>query len=572
MPAAALPSNESERLAVLERYEILDSSPEASYDDLTLLASQICGTPISLVSFVDEKRQWFKSRVGVEVQETPRALSFCAHAIHSSSIFEVQDASVDARFCDNDLVTGAHHVRFYAGAPLVSPDGLHLGTLCVIDQQPRQLSDSQRTALRALARQVVALLELRRSVALMEEEARQRAKAYDELCQRNRELRASRQEFRLFMDNSPVIAFMKDRDGRFLYCNRLMETTFGLQPNQLLGRTDCDWLEPEIAAAVRENDAVVMRENRVIQTLEIVPTPGHPRCEWLVFKFPIEQGRLARLGGVAVDLTELRHTEKLKNEFVSIVSHELRTPLTAIRGALGLLDGGVAGTLPPRALEMVGIAHKNAERLGLLINDLLDMEKIESGSMRFEMASLDLRELLQLAVEVNAPYAQSLGVRIRLQPLAPDLNGVRVEGDHGRLMQVLANLLSNAAKYTLLPGGVTVRARRVRSGEAEVAANDLPVQMGAVWPGERVRVEVCDEGAGVPAAFVPRLFESFAQADSSATRQRGGTGLGLAVSRAIIHKHGTRIGYLAPDPRQDRRGATFFFELNVSAPNSDLNA
>ena len=127
MPAALLPPNESERLAVLERYAILDSAPEASYDDLTLLASQICGTPISLVSFVDEKRQWFKSRRGVDVAQTSRELSFCAHAIHSSAIFEVQDASADARFNDNDLVTGAHHVRFYAGAPLVSPDGLHLG-------------------------------------------------------------------------------------------------------------------------------------------------------------------------------------------------------------------------------------------------------------------------------------------------------------------------------------------------------------------------------------------------------------------------------------------------------------
>ena len=194
-----------------------------------------------------------------------------------------------------------------------------LGTLCVIDEQPRQLSDSQRAALSALARQVVALLELRRSVAQLEDAARARQKAYDELEQRNRELRHSREEFRQFMDNSPVIAFMKDRAGRFLYCNRLMEKTFGLAPNQLLARTDFDWLEAPIAASVRANDAIVLNENRVVQTLEIVPTPANARCEWLVFKFPIGEGALARLGGVALDLTELRHAEKLKSEFVSIV-------------------------------------------------------------------------------------------------------------------------------------------------------------------------------------------------------------------------------------------------------------
>ena len=206
------------------------------------------------------------------------------------------------------------------------------------------------------------------------------------------------------------------------------------------------------------------------------------------------------------------------------------------------------------------------------------MEKIESGKMRFEMVTLDLRELLKLAVEVNAPYAQSLGVRIALQPLPAELQDARVAGDHGRLMQVLANLLSNAAKYTAPPGGVTVSARRVISGandaknaDSERQSQDLsqdlpqalPVAIGNSWEGERVRVEVRDEGAGVPAEFVPRLFERFAQADSSATRQRGGTGLGLAVSRAIIEKHGTRIGYLPPDARANRRGATFFFELTL---------
>ena len=551
MPAAALPINEAERIAALERYGVLDTLPEIEYEDLTLLASQICGAPISLISLVSSERQWFKSHRGIDIEESPRAISFCAHAIHGETLFEVPDATRDERFRDNILVTGEHHVRFYAGAPLVTPDGQKLGTLCVIDQQPRHLSEAQRHALMALARQVMTLLELRRTVAQIEA--------------RNRELHESREEFRAFMDNSPVVAFSKDAHGRLVYGNRAWEANFGLPFERARGLTDFDFLPHDVAAAIRKNDGVAMRENRATQTIEIVPSPTNPQCEWLVFKFPIGAGDGARLGGVALDLTELRRAEKLKDEFIAVVSHELRTPLTALRGSLGLLDNQVAGTLPAHAHEMVKLALKNAERLGLLINDLLDMEKIESGAMNFEMADIKLEKLLHNAIELNASYAAPLGVKLKLEPLPPELRGARVRGDFNRLMQVLSNLLSNGAKFTRLPGGVQLRARLVESPTAlaknavDVAASRARVDAHSEM---RVRIEVCDEGAGVPAAFVPRLFERFAQADASTTRRKGGTGLGLAISRAIIEKHGTRIGYQPPS--EACVGATFFFELRLS--------
>ena len=155
-------TNEAGRLNALRQYKILDTKPEQAFDDLTLIASQICGVPIALISLVDEDRQWFKSRVGVEVQETSRSVSFCAHAIHQQGIFTVADASNDARFRDNPLVQGDPHIRFYAGAPITTQDGYALGTLCVIDYVPRQLTDDQNNALMALQRQVAAQLELRR--------------------------------------------------------------------------------------------------------------------------------------------------------------------------------------------------------------------------------------------------------------------------------------------------------------------------------------------------------------------------------------------------------------------------
>ena len=157
-------TSESARLAALRSYRILDTEPEQAFDDIVLLASQICGTPISLITLVDEDRQWFKARVGVSIAETSRSVSFCSHAIKGRGIFVVDDALEDVRFRENPMVQGEPHIRFYAGAPLVTSDGHALGTLCIVDHVPRTLTDGQRRALDALRRQAEAQLELRRNL------------------------------------------------------------------------------------------------------------------------------------------------------------------------------------------------------------------------------------------------------------------------------------------------------------------------------------------------------------------------------------------------------------------------
>jgi GAF domain-containing protein len=159
---APLPGNEIERLAALKEYHILDTGTEQSYDDIVILAAHICKVPIAMISLVDEVRQWFKSKVGLDQQQTSRDVAFCAHAILQNEPFTVPDATKDQRFADSALVTGEPHIRFYAGIPLINPEGLALGTLCVVDHQPRRLSAAQLKALQALSRQVMALLELRR--------------------------------------------------------------------------------------------------------------------------------------------------------------------------------------------------------------------------------------------------------------------------------------------------------------------------------------------------------------------------------------------------------------------------
>jgi signal transduction histidine kinase len=185
---ASLPVNELARLAALRDYEILDTAPEQEFDDITLLASQICDTPTALISLVDENRQWFKSKVGTTETETSRDIAFCAHGILQPDVFVVEDALADQRFADNPLVTGASKIRFYAGSPLITPDGQTVGMLCVNDQVPRALSPQQKSALQALGRQAVAQFELRRNLKALQETIAQRERAETELKEIHRQL------------------------------------------------------------------------------------------------------------------------------------------------------------------------------------------------------------------------------------------------------------------------------------------------------------------------------------------------------------------------------------------------
>lgn len=162
---APLPRNEGERLRTLGLYQVLDTASEKSFDDLVRLASQIAGTPISVMSLVDDARQWFKAKVGLDATETSRDVAFCAHAILGEEVFIVEDATKDDRFSDNPLVTSDPSIRFYAGAPLIMPNGEAIGTLCVIDSTPRKLEESQVDALRVLRDAVVTQLELRRAIS-----------------------------------------------------------------------------------------------------------------------------------------------------------------------------------------------------------------------------------------------------------------------------------------------------------------------------------------------------------------------------------------------------------------------
>ncbi len=335
-------------------------------------------------------------------------------------------------------------------------------------------------------------------------------------------LKVSEEAFRAVMEYATVGMGIISTGGRWLRVNPALCRLFGYSEIVLLANDFQSILHPDdraevmhlwetVASGGRES---VQSENRYYRwdcgviwadvSLSLVRHPdGRPN--FVVAQFE--------------DVTKAREVERMKAEFISIVSHELRTPLTSIRGSLGLLNGVQADSLPDKARRLVQLAYDNSDRLILLINDILDIDKISSGHMRFDMKDHDLDQLIRNAVDANQPYAAKFNVFLVASPVPA---GIRIHVDASRFHQVLSNLISNAAKFS--PAGETVTVN-----VAEI--------------GSDVTVSVVDRGAGIPEAFRSRVFGKFSQADSSATRQAAGTGLGLHISQQIVHHMGGQIGF-----------------------------
>ena len=294
---ARLPENESARLEALRRYGILDTLPEEQFDDLTRLAALICGTPIALVSFVDENRQWFKSRIGIEVSETPRELSFCAHAILEPQLLVIPDTLADERFREHPLVTGGPKIRFYAGAPLVTQGGHALGTICVVDHVPRELDQPQREALMALARLVVVELELRRSVSDLSQAIRERRRTEQEIDQL----------FTLSLDMLCIAGF----DGYFKRLNPAWERVLGIPASELLEHPYVDFVHPD------DREATIAEGNKLVSGAETISFEnryrrGDGKYVWLLWNAtPSASEKL--IFAVARDITHRKRAERRTN-------------------------------------------------------------------------------------------------------------------------------------------------------------------------------------------------------------------------------------------------------------------
>lgn len=293
------------RLDALRSFGILDTLPEKDYDDLTQLAAAICQTPISLISLVDENRQWFKAKIGLDLHETPISHSFCRHAIEQpGEVMVIADTEEDARFCDHPLVTNAPHIRFYAGAPLVSAEGFSLGTLCVLDKAPHPFNEKQQQMLQILARQVMKQLELRRTLKKTENHLRDLQGVTDAL-------RESEARFKAFMDNGPAVNFIKDETGCYLYANTALLKRFGKSWDEFVGHRDKELWPRKTYLAVIDKDEAVLQRGQSICSEETAPLPNGSTSAWLSFRFPLNNSKGRRLiGGTAVDITELKEKER----------------------------------------------------------------------------------------------------------------------------------------------------------------------------------------------------------------------------------------------------------------------
>ncbi len=353
-------------------------------------------------------------------------------------------------------------------------------------------------------------------------------------------LRGSESQLRDITDNIPAMLSYIGADQRYRFHNLAYEESLGLSAAQIDGKHMREVLGEEIYQGNIPAIEQVLAGYPVVYD-RIRKNPRGELRDYVVHYFPrygddADEGTVVGFYVMATDVTALKQIDRIKSEFVSTVSHELRTPLTSIRGSLGLIAGGVGGQLPDAVKKLVDIAKNNCERLIRLINDILDIEKIESGKMQLDLQETALKPLLAQTLVANEGFGAAKNVSLRL--FCPD-ESLQVLADSDRLTQVLTNLLSNAMKFS--PPNETVEVHVLRAG------------LG-------VRVEVRDRGPGIPDEFRKRIFQKFSQADSSDTRQVAGTGLGLNISRAIVERLGGSIGFES----ETGAGTTFFFELPLS--------
>jgi PAS domain S-box-containing protein len=320
-------------------------------------------------------------------------------------------------------------------------------------------------------------------------------------------------------------------------CNAATQNIFGYSTDELVGH-NVSMLMPEPYHSQHDGYLERFIKTDVAHVIGIGREVIGLRKDGSTFPMDLSVGEMhsgnqRKFTGMVRDITERKKVDRLKSEFVSTVSHELRTPLTSIRGSLGLVLGGVAGELPAQSKSLLDIAYKNTERLVRLINDILDIEKIESGKMSFELKPQKLMPIIEQAMEASRAYADQYGVTFELTASLPE---AKVNIDHDRLTQIMANLLSNAAKFS------------PQNGRVEVA----------VTPSKGTfRVSVRDHGEGIPDAFRSKIFQKFSQADASDTKKKGGTGLGLSITKAMIEIMGGSMGF----DSQAGVGSCFYFEL-----------
>lgn len=516
MHSAPLPDTEAQRLAKLHSYGVLDTLPQTAFNDIVALASSICGTPVALISLIDRDRQWFKAKTGIDVEQTGRDIAFCAHAIlQPQQVMVVEDARQDERFRDNPLLEGELGLRFYAGAPIVTDDGHALGTVCVIDTQPRQLAPAAEESLRILSRLVVNLLEHEKERHA--EEARQREEA-----RRARDVLMA-----MAVSTLDLIAYI-DRDERYQAVNQTWLTYWGCDESKVIGMHVRDRVGPavyenEIAPLIRRAlSGELVRYQHLVRfhargprfmEISLMPdTDDSGTVRGLILRshdIHLQHEREQELKE-ALSVLEQRTLEQQR--FIQVLSHDLREPVNAVRNFSTLLTTDHLQELSAPAQRYLGFVTKGGERMSRMLDDLTDLLQLDGYTPK--VVDMDTRALVSQVMEELHEAIEQSGALITTGPLDT------LRADPALLRIVLLNYIGNALKF------------RHQDRPPQIHIETVPVDDG-------MELSVTDHGLGIPEDQQAGIFDMFRRLH---TRQRfDGAGLGLSLCRRIAQLHRGRV-------------------------------
>lgn len=539
MSASPLPHDEAQRLAALRDLVVLDSPPEPLFDTITRMASEICGTPIALISLIDEERQWFKANVGLEgVSETPRDVAFCAHAIQSDAVMEVPDTSKDVRFAGNPLVQGAPHIKFYAGAPLVLPSGAKAGTLCVIDRSERQLNASQRESLRMLATLVSQSLTMRRD--LIHRSLTVRKESEDAL-----------RESEAWLDRTGRLAcvggWVADLESREIRCSGQTCRLLDLPHDRISLDVAYGLLADGAADSVRSAVSALATSGESLD-LEIGMRTATGRPIWvrLVGEAEFDESGPVRVVGALQDITERRqhkaelqreqalrqqverHAAELnrllqeREEMLDVLAHEVRQPLNNASAALQSASTVLLGMEDQAATVRLSRAQGVLSQVLANIDNTLAAAALLASQQAPQLVDTDVDTLVAVAI---ADVPAGARERISVERIATTRT---VMADMSLMRLALRNLLINALKYSPPASPVVVR----------LLDWDEPLALV---------IEVQDAGPGFDQALQPRMFERGTRGRHAGVGQ--GHGLGLYIVRRVMEMHSGRVELAHTGPR-----------------------
>lgn len=540
MKVAPVPVNEQERLDELTNSMILDSPPEPEFDSLTELASQICETPIAVISLVDSARQWFKSHYGLEECETSREIAFCSYTILTDEHFVVEDALQDERFRRNPLVMGPLQIRAYLGYPIISSKGHRLGSFAVIDQKPRKFSELHRQAVKTLAAQTLQLIELGRAA----------------------------KELRLAFQTMNEGILIKSASGHVLDFNQRAVEILGIPFESLVGRNaeTHDWeATTEDGLPLSQSDyptMVAARERRPVRNFVHAIGAGE-NTKWIeVNSVPYIEPATNAVRFVVTtfqDITRLRrkgaaivHRARMAaiGEMAAGVAHEVNNPLAIIVGHCAVLEGQIKKAVAEKlALDLESVQERTsriqvaAMRASKIVNGLLNLSRDSTGDLR---QRFKLETLVQDALQFSKERLRHKDVKLEVQ----EIPKIEIVGNSTELSQVFINLINNAYDA-------------VKSSAHKV----IRIQFQMVSRGEQtlLAISVSDTGCGIPMEVRDRIMQPF-----FTTKIIGqGTGLGLSVSKGIVERHGGQL-YLASElsPTELAPFATkFTFEIPLPQPD-----